>query len=247
MRPWRVKSDSLLEGHPYKARTYFETALRIIRAHPEKSWNDKISALSGLGYADLWIGNEHEAKRAYSEGLHLAQSDADREAMRLGLGRALNGLGRSRQAYDLLHEDSAASNQAALQSAVAANLLGWNTRGADLLRVAAPNGSYIGPNWQKTLYSRTNDPVQFQMKPRVNIGVQYSGDSDHNTNQTYQAGLVIPGSGLGDNSLNPTLWSAQYQQSLIGSTTGSIDISSLSGGLAVPRLGLFVASWSGHF
>lgn len=246
----RAGRQALLDGHPHKARTHFATALRIIRAHPGKNGNDKISALSGLGYADLWIGNDQEAKHAYCEGLHLAQSEADRKAMRLGLGRAFNGLGQSRQAYDELEEDSAASHQAELQSAVAANLLGWNTSATDLLREAAPNGSYTGPNWQKSLYSRTNDTVEFQTKPRVNIGVQYSGDSDDNTNRTYQAGFVIPGSGLGDNALSPTLWSAQYQLSQIGSTTGRVDISTLSGGIrcaAEPRFGLFVACRGGQF
>lgn len=230
----RLGRQALLHGHPDAARSYFATALHMLRVDPQMSQSDKLPALSGLGYADLWLGQELAARQVYAEGLKLAQNAADKKAMCLGLGRAFNGLGQSRRAYDLLQKENDDSHQAALQSAVAANLLGWNTRAKDLLAQAAPDGNYVGPNWQKKLYAQTYDDVAFAVKPSVNFGVQSSGDNDHNTSQTYQAGVVYPGSGLGNNALGPTSWSAQYQQVLLGSTTGSAALSAISGGLAAP-------------
>lgn len=230
----RLGRQALLHSHPDAARRYFATALDLLRADAQAPQSDKLPALSGLGYADLWLGQELAARRAYAEGLKLAQTPEDKKAMRLGLGRALNGLGQSHQAYRLLQDDAASSNLAALQAAVAANLLGWNTRAENLLAQAAPNGNYIGPNWQRRLYGQTSNDVAFAVKPSFNFGFLYSGDSDHNTSQTYQAGITYPGSGMGDNTLSPTLWSGQYQQALVGSPTGSVAISAVSAGVATP-------------
>ena len=230
----RLGRQALKEDHPSQARLYFLSALSMLHEHPNHSLDNQISALSGLGYADLWLGNQSEAKKSYSEGLHLAHDAMDRATMRLGLARALNDLGRPRQAYCLLRDHSIDHHDAALQAAISASLLGWNARSTDLLHEAAPNGVYIGPNWQRKLYNQTNKAIGFKMKPHVNVGFQYSGDSDHNTEQTYQAGMTFPSSGFGDNSLSPAVWSIGYQQSQIHGTIGEIGMDTLSGSVAAP-------------
>lgn len=230
----RLGRQALLNSRPDAARRYFVTALDLLRADPHASQSNKIPALSGLGYADLWLGQELAARRAYEEGLRLAQTPEDKKAMRLGLGRALNGLGQSQRAYQLLQDDTSSSNLAALQAAAAAHLLGWNTRAENFLAQAASNGKYVGPEWQKRLYDQISNDVAFAVKPNVNSDFQYNGDNDHNTSQTYQVGVTYPGPGLGDNALSPTLWDAHYQQILLSNTAGSSAISIVSAGVAAP-------------
>lgn len=228
----KLGRHALVSDNPYAARSYFKSALRKIDENKPLFRADELPALAGLGYAALWIGREHEAERAYRKGLQLAQSKGDQKTMRLGLSRALNGLGRPREAYDVLHSDTAVSHEADLQSAIAANLLGWNTRAAGLLREAAPNGHYVGPDWLQRLYGETADFVGFALKPHIDVGYHYSSDSDHNINQIYDAGVTIPDAGLGDNLLNPTMWHVYYRQTQITDSVGQVGISTLSGGWA---------------
>ncbi len=75
----------------------------------------------------------------------------------------------------------------------------------------------------------TGGPVFFRsarflagQSPRVVAGFQYSKDSDHNVNRTYAATALIPGAGLGDDALSPTLWQAHYEHTQIRETGGDV-------------------------
>ncbi|MBU2779038.1 hypothetical protein HAP98_01765, partial [Acidithiobacillus caldus] len=75
--------------------------------------------------------------------------------------RALIGVGRPREAYDTAAPYRNISHEAALQAAIAANLLGWNVLGAEDLKDAAPDGAYPGPDWLKALYRYAHSYVQY--------------------------------------------------------------------------------------
>ncbi|MDA8378185.1 MAG: hypothetical protein M0Z50_14270, partial [Planctomycetia bacterium] len=226
----RLGRLAMAQNHPFAALSCFRAANAEIDANPSAYAADRLSALSGLGYSSLWVGKAHEAERAYRQGLLLAHSAADRKTMRIGLARALIDLGRPREARRLLQPVRKVSHEAALQSAIAANLLDWNTLASASLQEAAPIGHYAGPLWLQRLYGETKDYVDFTLKSQVNIGYHYSSDSDHNINQIYDAGVTIPGRGLGDNALNPTMWHVGYRQTQINDSDGQVGISALSGG-----------------
>ncbi|MGC9215300.1 tetratricopeptide repeat protein [Acidithiobacillus sp.] len=226
----RLGRLAMAQNHPFAALSCFRAANAEIDANPSAYPADRLSALSGLGYSSLWVGKAHEAERAYRQGLLLAHSAADRKTMRIGLARALIDLGRPREARRLLQPVHKVSHEAALQSAIAANLLDWNTLASASLQEAAPIGHYAGPLWLQRLYGETKDYVDFTLKSQVNIGYHYSSDSDHNINQIYDAGVTIPGRGLGDNALNPTMWHVGYRQIQINDSDGQVGISALSGG-----------------
>ena len=226
----RLGRMAMTHDHPYAALSYFRSANAEIDTHPSAYRADRLSALSGIGYSALWVGNAHEAERAYRQGLPLAHSDADQKTMRIGLARALIDLGRPHEAYRLLQPVHKVSHEAALQAAIAANLLAWNTLASASLQEAAPTGHYVGPLWLQRLYSKTRNYVDFILKPQVDIGYHYSSDSDHNINQIYDAGVTIPGTGLGDNTLGPTTWHVGYRQTQINDSDGQVGISALSVG-----------------
>jgi hypothetical protein len=232
----RLGRQALADNHPEKARGYFRAALGAIGPDPRgrEGVESEVSALSGLGYAALWLGADREARWAYSKGLKVAPNEDDRKTLRVGLARALIDLGQPRRAYNLLRGDTANSHEAALQSSAAASLLGWNTATAGLLRDAAPTGDFAGPVWQKNLYDRTDDAVALQTKPRVDVDVQYSDDSDHNLDWIYSATVSAPGPRLGDSALGPTIWQAQFQQLDLSVPGARTQISAATAGVAAP-------------
>jgi tetratricopeptide (TPR) repeat protein len=217
-------------NHPQKALAAFQQALDKIAADPPRYAADRVAALAGKGYAALWLGNEHQAETAYRQGLTIARSEADQKTMAVGLARALIGLGRPREAYDMAVPYRDVSHEAALQAAIAANLLGWNVLGAEDLMAAAPDGVYPGPHWLKSLYRYADSYVQYGLAPKVNIGIHYSSDIDHNINQIYSADVRWPGKALSDPRLNPTFWQFGYQQTQITDSVGQTGLSAIRGG-----------------
>ncbi|MBE7563297.1 hypothetical protein H7F10_10135 [Acidithiobacillus sp. HP-6] len=230
----RLGREALTQEHPDLALSYFRKARDEIRRHPDKYHDDQLAALSGLGYAALWVGNSHEAENAYSKGITIARSPGDQKTMRVGLARALINLGRPREAYDILKPVRSLGAGPQLQSAIASALLSWDTIAWKHLDLAAPHGVYPGPQWQAQLFRQTSDFVYYPLHDRINVGYQYSSDSDHNINQTYQAGVTIPGVGPGDNSLSPTMWYAGFRQMQINDSDGQIGLSTLEGGWSAP-------------
>jgi hypothetical protein len=232
----RLGRQALTDNHPDRARGYFRAALRAIGPHPSARADveSEVSALSGLGFADLWLGADREARWAYSKGLDVARNEGDRRTLRVGLARALIDLGQPRRAYELLRGDTANSQEAALQSSAAASLLGWNTASADLLREAAPTGRYTGPVWRKNLYDQTGDTVALRTRPAVDVDVQYSDDSDHNLDWFYTATVSAPGPRLGDGALGPTMWQGQFQQLDLSVPGAHTRISAATAGVAAP-------------
>jgi len=237
----RLGRQALTQEHPDLALSYFRKARNEINLHPDKYHDDQLAALSGLGYAALWVGNSHEAESAYSKGISIAHSPEDQKTMRVGLARALINLGRPREAYDILKPVRSMGADPQLQSAIASALLSWDTVAQKHLNLAAPHGVYPGPQWQAQLFRQTSDFVYYPLHDRINVGYQYSSDSDHNINQIYQAGVTIPGDGPGDNSLSPTMWYGGFRQTQItdnngssGASNGQIGISTVEGGWSAP-------------
>lgn len=230
----RLGRNAMNHNHPNLALTHFRKSIKEIDENPEKYVSEKLSALAGLGYAALWVGNSHEAEYTYTKGLSLAKGLEDQKTMRVGLARALINLGRPREAYDVLKPVHAMSSDTELQSAIASALLGWTSVADKHLLAAAPHGEYLGPRWQARLYQQTSNFIYFPLNNEVNVGYHYSSDSDHNINQIYNAGITIPGSGLGDNILSPTQWYAGVRQTQINDRIGQIGISSVRGGWSVP-------------
>jgi hypothetical protein len=79
----RLGREALTQEHPDLALSYFRKARDEIRRHPDKYHDDQLAALSGLGYAALWVGNSHEAENAYSKGIPIAHSPEDQKTMRV--------------------------------------------------------------------------------------------------------------------------------------------------------------------
>ncbi|WP_215843831.1 hypothetical protein HHS34_009730 [Acidithiobacillus montserratensis] len=230
----RLGRESLTQEHPQLALSYFRKARNEINLNLEKYQADRLAALAGLGYAALWVGNSHEAERAYIEGISIARSSEDQKTMRVGLARALINLGRPREAYDTLKPVRSMGADPQLQSAIASSLLNWDTVAQKHLDLSAPHEVYPGPQWQAQLFRQTSDYVYYPLHDRINLGYHYSSDSDHNINQIYQAGVTIPGYGLGDNTLSPTMWYAGFRQTQINDSNGQIGFSSLDGGWSAP-------------
>ncbi|WP_291510958.1 hypothetical protein [Acidithiobacillus sp.] len=226
----RAGRAALDANHPQKALDAFQRALDDIAADPARYDADRVAALAGKGYAALWLGNEHQAESSYRQGFAIAHSEADKKTMAVGLARALIGLGRPREAYDTVAPYRKVDHEAALQAAIAANLLGWNVLGAQDLQDAAPDGVYPGPNWLKALYRYADDYLQYGLAPKVNVGVHYSSDIDHNINQIYSADVLWPGKPLSDPRLNPTFWQLGYQQTQITDSVGQVGLSAIRGG-----------------
>ena len=226
----RAGRAALDANHPQEALEAFQRALDEIAADPARYDADRVAALAGKGYAALWLGNEHQAESSYRKGLAIARSEADRKTMAVGLARALIGVGRPREAYDTVAPYRDVSHEAALQAAIAANLLGWNVLGAENLKDAAPDGVYPGPDWLKALYRYAHSYVQYGLAPKVNVGIHYSSDIDHNINQIYSADVLWPGKLLSDPQLNPTFWQLGYQQTQITDTAGQVGLSAIRGG-----------------
>ncbi|MCE5361028.1 MAG: hypothetical protein JJ714_08645 [Acidithiobacillus sp.] len=226
----RLGREALNSDHPQKALDAFEQAMAEIRKNPKKYTADRIPTLAGMGYAALWLGNEHQAERSYREGLELSHSKSDKKTMATGLARALIGVGRPREAFDTVAPYRGSDHLAALQAAIAANLLNWNILGKENLRYAAPNGEYTGPRWQKELYRYADNYISYALRPKIDIGVHYSSDIDHNINQIYSANVLWPGRPLSDPQLNPTFWQFGFQQTQIGDSVGQVGLSAIRGG-----------------
>jgi tetratricopeptide (TPR) repeat protein len=222
----RLGRQALVDDQPREAREHFKAALAALDGQSA----DRVAALSGLGYADLWLGYDREARDAYRQGLDLARTDEDRRAMRIGLARALISVGEPRRAHDLLQGDAGENRDAALQAAVAANDLGWNAAARRALAEAAPDGHYAGQNWQNRLYGYTDQMVGYRQSPRVSAGVQYSDDSDHNVNRTYSAAAVFPAGGLGGDAFTPAAWEARYTHVQIREPGDSVDLDTITAG-----------------
>ncbi len=230
----RLGRQALAQNHPQEALQAFERSLLAIQQNPVRYAPDRLAALSGKGYAALWLGNDHQAYRTYAEALSLAQDPQDRQTMAVGLARALIANGRPLQAYDTL-QPYRQNSSAALQSAIAANLLDWNNAAAHWLAVAAPSGSYVGPDWEARLYRITQNYVDFSRKPKVRLGFHYSSDSDSNINQIYSADVLWPGAALSEPKRNPTFWDLGFQQTQIGNPAGHAALSAIRGGwTAIP-------------
>lgn len=231
----RAGRHALQENHPQLALEAFQQALAAIDRNPVRYAPDRLAALSGKGYAALWLGNDHQAYRAYAQALPLAKKHADREVIRVGLARALIANGRPIQAYKVV-QPYRHQAPAALQSAIAANLLDWNVMAKHDLALAAPSGIYQGPDWQSRLYQITRNYVDFALRPKVRLGFHYSSDSDSNINQIYSATTLWPGRWLSAAKLNPTFWQVGFQQTQVTDPTGQAGLSAIQAGwTAVPN------------
>lgn len=231
----RAGRHALQQNHPEAALQDFNAALQGIKQAPHQYQPDRLAALSGKGYAALWLGNDHQAYRAYAQALPLAKKPIDRQAVSVGLARALIANGRPIEAYEVV-QPYRHTAPAALQSAIAANLLDWNVMAKHDLALAAPTGIYQGPDWQSRLYQITQNYVDFALRPKLRLGFHYSSDSDSNINQVYSADALWPGHWLSAANLNPTFWQAGYQQTQVSDPTGQVGLSAIRAGwTAVPN------------
>ena len=234
-RDIRAGRLALQQNHPQAALNAFNSALEGIQNAPEQYSSDRLAALSGKGYAALWLGNDHQAYRAYARALPLAQKPKDREVVSTGLARALIANGRPIAAYNQV-QPYLQDAPAALQSAIAANLLNWNNTAARDLALTAPTGVYEGPDWQARLFRITRNYVDFALRPKLRLGFHYSSDSDSNINQVYSADALWPGQWLSAAKLNPTFWQAGFQQTQVSDPTGQVGLSAIRAGwTAVPN------------
>ncbi|WP_308390025.1 hypothetical protein [Acidithiobacillus sp. AMEEHan] len=204
-------------------------ALKKIDEHPVRYASDRLAALSGKGYAALWLGNDHQAYRAYAQAFPLAKVPSDRKVVSVGLARALIANGRPIEAFNIT-QPYRQHPPVALQSAIAANLLDWNVMAKQDLALAAPAGHYVGPDWEARLYRITNNYVDFALQPKIRLGFHYSSDIDSNINQIYSADAFWPGRWLSRKGLNPTFWQVGFQQTQVADPSGQVGLSAIRAG-----------------
>lgn len=181
----RAGRAAMNSGAPGVARTNFLRALDQTGA----STADRFAALIGLGRSDMWLGKYGEARRADEEALAIAGNEQDREVAATELARALNALGYSRTAHDLVEPFARGKPGPTLELLKSQRDLGWLDRGSDYL-TALPE-----PDAQSRLgkdLAELESDVVFARSRRLESGFDYQHDSDDLTVYGFGVGASFP-------------------------------------------------------
>jgi len=185
-REIRAGRAALESNRPGDARRDFAAAL----GQPGASRDDRFAANVGLGKAELWLGRDRAAERAFRHATRFAGSRGDRRVAAVGLAQALNALEYYDSAFALAAPFARSDAAATAELLRAANALG---RADQVARY-----SQGGPSAELATHlgvdlARQRADAELALSTRVELDLAFSHDSDGLDLRRYALGAWLPG------------------------------------------------------